>query len=48
MSTQKYRCMYRGAPSQNKPSAAQMQGMFVASNEWKENSTPTSSILAAS
>src|SRR5258708_28990694 len=36
MSTQKYLCMYRGAPSQNKPSPAQMQEMFAAFNEWKE------------
>src|ERR1700738_3877360 len=37
MSAQKYLCMYRGAPSQNKPSPAQMQQMFAAFNEWKEN-----------
>jgi hypothetical protein len=36
MSTTKYLCMYRGAPSQNKPSPAQMQEMFAAFNEWKE------------
>jgi hypothetical protein len=36
MSTQKYLCMYRGAPSQNKPSPAQMQEMFAAFNKWKE------------
>jgi hypothetical protein len=36
MSTQKYLCMYRGAPGQNKPSPAQMQEMFVAFNGWKE------------
>jgi len=36
MSTPKYLCMYRGAPSQNKPSPAQMQEMFAAFNEWKE------------
>ena len=37
MSTQKYLCMYRGgAPSQNKPSPAQMQEMFAAFNAWKE------------
>ena len=36
MPTQKYLCMYRGAPSQNKPSPAQMQEMFAAFNEWKE------------
>src|SRR5260221_11142087 len=36
MSTQKYLCMYRGAPSQNKPSPAQMQEMFAAFNGWKE------------
>jgi hypothetical protein len=35
MST-KYLCMYRGAPSQTKPSPAQMQEMFAAFNEWKE------------
>ena len=34
--TQKYLCMYRGAPSQNKPSPAQMQEMFAAFNQWKE------------
>jgi hypothetical protein len=28
--------MYRGAPSQNKPSPAQMQEMFAAFNAWKE------------
>jgi len=36
MSTQKYLCMYRGAPSQDKPSPAQMQEMFAAFNAWKE------------
>ena len=36
MSTNKYLCMYRGAPSQNKPSPAQMQEMFSAFNEWRE------------
>ena len=36
MSTQKYLCMYRGAPSQSKPSPAQMQEMFAAFNRWKE------------
>ena len=36
MLTQKYLCMYRGAPSQNKPSPAQMQEMFAAFNQWKE------------
>lgn len=36
MSTNKYLCMYRGAPSQSKPSPAQMQEMFSAFNEWKE------------
>ena len=36
MSTQKYLCMYRGAPGQNKPSPAQMQEMFAAFNAWKE------------
>ena len=36
MSTQKYLCMYRGAPSHGKPSPAQMQEMFTAFNEWKE------------
>jgi hypothetical protein len=36
MSTQKYLCMYRGAPSQAKPSPAQMQEMFAAFNDWKE------------
>src|SRR5712671_2532918 len=36
MSTNKYLCMYRGAPSQTKPSPAQMQEMFSAFNEWKE------------
>ena len=36
MSIQKYLCMYRGAPSQNKPSPAQMQEMFAAFNKWKE------------
>ena len=36
MSTHKYLCMYRGAPSQSKPSPAQMQEMFTAFNAWKE------------
>ena len=36
MSTHKYLCMYRGAPSHGKPSPAQMQEMFTAFNEWKE------------
>lgn len=36
MSTQKYLCLYRGAPSQNKPSPAQMQEMFAAFNLWRE------------
>ena len=36
MSSQKYLCMYRGEPSQNKPSPAQMQEMFAAFNAWKE------------
>src|SRR6266436_3483552 len=36
MPTQKYLCMYRGAPSQDKPSPAQMQEMFAAFNTWKE------------
>src|SRR5256885_7775995 len=36
MSTQKYLCMYRGAPSQDKPSPAQMQEMFAAFGQWKE------------
>jgi hypothetical protein len=36
MPTQKYLCMYRGAPNQNKPSPAQMQEMFAAFNAWKE------------
>ena len=37
MSTNKYLCMYRGAPSNsNKPSPAQMQEMFAAFNAWKE------------
>jgi hypothetical protein len=36
MPANKYLCMYRGAPSQSKPSPAQMQEMFGAFNEWKE------------
>ncbi len=37
MSTQKYLCMYRGAPGQKaSPSPAQMQEMFSAFNEWRE------------
>lgn len=36
MPTVKYLCMYRGAPSQDKPSPAQMQEMFAAFNGWKE------------
>jgi hypothetical protein len=36
MSTKKYLCMYRGAPSDSKPSPAQMQEMFAAFSEWKE------------
>jgi hypothetical protein len=39
MPTQKYLCMYRGAPSQNKPSPAQMQEMFAAFNEWRQQFT---------
>src|SRR5215211_3349282 len=39
MSTNKYLCMYRGTPSQDKPSPAQMQDMFTAFNEWKEKFT---------
>ncbi len=38
MSTQKYLCMYRGAPSQNKPSPAQMQEMFAAFNGLHDHS----------
>jgi hypothetical protein len=40
MSANKYLCMYRGAPGQNKPSPAQMQEMFAAFNEWKEKFKP--------
>ena len=36
MSTPKYLCLYRGSPSQNKPSPAQMQEMFAAFNAWRE------------
>ena len=36
MTTQKFLCIYRGPPSQAKPSPAQMQEMFAAFNEWKE------------
>jgi hypothetical protein len=36
MSTKKYLCLYRGAPSNSKPSPAQMQEMLGAFNEWKE------------
>jgi hypothetical protein len=36
MSTHKYLCMYRGTPSQSKPSPAQMQEMFAAFNGWKD------------
>ena len=38
MSTPKYLCMYRGAPSGNKqsPSPAQMQEMFAAFNAWRD------------
>jgi hypothetical protein len=38
MPTQKYLCMYRGAPSASKtpPSPAQMQEMFAAFNAWKD------------
>jgi hypothetical protein len=36
MPTNKYLCMYRGTPSQNKSSPAQMQEMFTAFNEWRE------------
>ena len=36
MSTNKYLCMYRGAPSNNKPSPAQMQEMFAAFKGWQE------------
>ena len=36
MPTNKYLCMYRGAPSNSKPSPAQMQEMFAAFNGWKD------------
>ena len=36
MPTQKYLCLYRGAPSGNRPSPAQMQEMFAAFNGWRE------------
>ena len=36
MPTPKYLCMYRGTPSENRPSPAQMQEMFAAFNAWKE------------
>ena len=36
MSTTRYLCMYRGAPSTSKPSPAEMQAMFAAFNAWKE------------
>jgi hypothetical protein len=36
MSTNKYLCMYRGAPSNNKPSPAQMQEMFAAFKAWQD------------
>lgn len=38
MPTQKYLCMYRGAPTGggSKPSPAQMQEMFAAFNAWRE------------
>ena len=36
MPTTKYLCMYRGAAVEGKPSPAQMQEMFAAFNEWKE------------
>lgn len=39
MPTQKYLCMYRSngpAPSQDKPSPAQMQEMFAAFSAWRE------------
>ena len=36
MSTNKYLCMYRGAPGNTKPSPAQMQEMFAAYKEWQE------------
>ena len=36
MSTNKYLCMYRGAPSNSQPSPAQMQEMFAAFKEWQE------------
>ena len=36
MSTNKYLCMYRGAPSNNKPSPAQMQEMFAAFKVWQD------------
>jgi hypothetical protein len=35
MST-KYLCIYRGPPSQAKPSPAEMQEMFAAFNTWKD------------
>ena len=36
MATNKYLCLYRGAPAQQTPSPAQMQEMLVAFNKWKE------------
>ena len=36
MSTTRYLCMYRGAPSQDKPSPAQMQEMFAAFKVWQD------------
>jgi hypothetical protein len=36
MTTQKFLCIYRGPPSQTKPSPAEMQEMFAAFNQWKE------------
>ena len=36
MSGNKYLCMYRGTPSGNKPSPAQMQEMFAAFKQWQD------------
>jgi hypothetical protein len=36
MSNNKYLCMYRGTPSNFKPSPAEMQEMFAAFKEWQD------------
>lgn len=48
MATNRYLCLYRGAPSDRKPSPAQMHDMLGAFNKWKEQFKVLSRIWAAS